>query len=94
MTRTVREREKDISYPLWIKHVALHEPPKALLLPYLDAESAGFPPESRPYVPRLVSVIYTTNDGRDLFESVVSLDTGTEVGLEQASKGQYSNIDR
>lgn len=94
VSQTVREREKNDGYGFRIKNISLHEPPKALLMPYLDAESAGVPAGSRPYIPRLASVIYTTNGGRDLYESVVSLDTGTEVSLGQARKGQHAHFDR
>ncbi|KAF2809239.1 uncharacterized protein BDZ99DRAFT_521680 [Mytilinidion resinicola] len=33
------------------KSISLHEPPKALLLPYLNAEAAGEPKSERPFVP-------------------------------------------
>lgn len=42
------------------KNISLHEPPKALLLPYLDAEAGGTPLEQRPYVPRCVSLLRST----------------------------------
>ncbi|GAD93404.1 hypothetical protein PVAR5_2014 [Paecilomyces variotii No. 5] len=80
--------------PIRFKSISLHEPPKALLLPYLDAESAGTPAGSRPFVPRLVEVVYSIGDGRDFFESVVSLDTDTEVEVVKAARGQHSPMDR
>lgn len=93
VSRVVREK-KGTSYPIRFKSVTLHEPPKALLLPYLDAESAGVPVGSRSFVPCLAEVIYSLGDGSEFFESVVSLDTGTEVSVIKAAKGQHSHIDR
>ncbi|BDD64240.1 hypothetical protein MAP00_009078 [Monascus purpureus] len=82
------------SYPITFKSISLHEPSKAILLPYLDAESEGVPVTQRPFVPRLATVIYSLENDRELFESAVSLDTGIEVALTQAAKGQHSPFDR
>ncbi|KAJ5972721.1 Copper amine oxidase N2-terminal [Penicillium vulpinum] len=70
------------------KYIMFHEPPKALLMPYLDAESDGIPVESRPFVPRLVAVLYADESGREGFESIVSLDTDTEVDVIKLLAGQ------
>lgn len=77
-----------------IKNISLHDPPKALLLPHLDAEAAGVPYDQRPYVPRCVDIIWATKDQRNLTESTVSLDTKTVVKEIQAGKGQYGPNDR
>ena len=37
------------------KNISIHDPPKALLLPHLDAEAAGIALDQRPFVPRCVS---------------------------------------
>jgi len=76
------------------KNVSLNEPPKALLFPYLEAEAAGVPVPQRPFVPRLVQVIWTTDNGRNLNESIVSLDSNSEVGRASAKHGQHSPFDR
>jgi primary-amine oxidase len=79
--------------PIRIKHITLQEPSKALLLPYLDAESNGVPLESRPFVPRLVSVLYADESGQQAFESIVSLDTQTEVDVVKLLAGQHAPVD-
>lgn len=75
------------------KYITLHEPPKALLMPYLDAESDGIPVESRPFVPRLVAVLYADESGKEAFESIVSLDTNTEVDVVKLLAGQQAPCD-
>jgi primary-amine oxidase len=75
------------------KSVALHEPPKALLLPYLDAEAAGTPPDERPFVPRCLDVIWAVDNERHVTESVISMDSGTEVHREDTKYGQHASID-
>jgi primary-amine oxidase len=83
------------SYAIYFKHIYLSESPKALLMPYLDAESEGVPAEQRPYVPRLAGVVYHTVDNpREFFEIIVSLDSETEVELRLPRKGQHSSFDR
>lgn len=97
ISRTVQARKNanaSDSYPIIFKSISLHEPSKAILLPYLDAESEGVPVAQRPFVPRLATVVYSLENDRELFESVVSLDTGIEVVLTQAAKGQHSPFDR
>lgn len=79
---------------LRFKNISQHEPPKSLLLPYLDAEAAEVPTEQRPFVPRCVDVIWTINNERDIFESTVSLDSGTIVSQSKTLPGQHSSLDR
>lgn len=79
---------------LRFKNISQHEPPKALLLPYLDAEAAGVPIDQRPFVPRLVDVIWTTDNERNVVESTVSMDSNTVVGQTKAAQGQHSSLDR
>ncbi|KXG51201.1 Copper amine oxidase, N2/N3-terminal [Penicillium griseofulvum] len=68
-------------------------PPKALLMPYLDAESDNVPVELRPFVPRLVAVPYADESGLEAFESIVSLDTNTEVDVIKLLAGQHAPND-
>lgn len=77
-----------------IKNVSLHEPPKAILLPYLDSEAKGVPLEQRPYVPRCVDIIWQTENGRQVTESTVSLDSKTIIAHSHARKGQHGPNDR
>ena len=83
---TVRRRDaaNGTTTHLWFKSVSLSEPPKAILLPYLDAEAAGVPASQRPFVPRCLEVIWSTENPKDVFVSIASLDSNTEV--EQTSK--------
>ncbi|KAK5169032.1 uncharacterized protein LTR77_006341 [Saxophila tyrrhenica] len=76
------------------KNISLHDPPKALLLPYLDAEAAGLPHEKRGYVPRCVDVIWSTENGRYVTESVVSLDAKTVIAEDHMGRGQHGPNDR
>lgn len=66
ISRVVHEK-RGSKCSIRFKSISLRESPKALLLPYLDAESAGVPVGSRPFVPRLVEVVYTIGDGREFF---------------------------
>ncbi|KGO38825.1 Copper amine oxidase, N2-terminal [Penicillium expansum] len=75
------------------KYITLHEPPKALLMPYLDAESDGVPVDSRPFVPRLVAALYTDENTGEAFESIVSLDSETEVDVVKLLAGQQAPAD-
>ena len=79
---------------LRFKNISQHEPPKVLLLPYLDAEAAGVPASQRPFVPRCVDLIWTLNNERDVFETTVSLDTRTVVSQSKTLPGQHSSLDR
>lgn len=85
---------RGIESKLRFKNISQHEPPKALLLPYLDAEAAGVPVDQRPFVPRLVDVIWTTDNERNVIESTVSMDSNTVVGQTKAAHGQHSSLDR
>lgn len=76
------------------KNVSLHDPPKALLLPHLNAEAAGVPINQRPYVPRCVDITWSTGGGRQVTESVVSLDAKTVVAESHTLLGQQGPNDR
>jgi primary-amine oxidase len=76
------------------KSVSLQEAPKALLLPYLDAEANGIAYKKRPFVPRCLNVIWSYDNERKVIESVVSMDSNTEVDRNQAAPGQHGSIDR
>lgn len=79
---------------IWFKSVSIAEPPKAILLPYLDAEAAGIPIGKRPFVPRCIEVIWTHDSERTVTASIVSLDTNTEVDRSGTGKGQHGPNDR
>ena len=89
-----RDAVEGITSKLRFKNISIQEPPKALLLPYLDAEAAGVPIDQRPFVPRCVAVVWSSNNERNVVESVVSLDAGCEVDQTRATYGQHSSIDR
>lgn len=92
-----QERESKVSeagVKIHIKNISLHDPPKALLLPYLDAEAKGTPSAQRPYVPRCVDIIWSTNNGRKVTESTVSLDANKIINEVYAAKGQHGPNDR
>jgi primary-amine oxidase len=76
------------------KNISLHEPKKQFLFPYLEAEAKGVPPEQRPYVPRCVDIIWSSDNGRNVAESTVSLDSMTVVGQSHTRKGQHGPNDR
>ena len=84
--------EQDLN--IHFKNISLHDPPKALLLPYLDAEANGTPVHQRPYVPRCVDIIWSTGNGRRVTESTVSLDANKIVTETHAAKGQHGPNDR
>lgn len=87
----VAKTEPSLLSTLRFKSISLSEPPKALLLPYLDAESNK---TALPFVPRCISVIWSALHERRVSESVVSLDTGLEVRRESTRKGQHGANDR
>jgi primary-amine oxidase len=76
------------------KNISLHDPPKALLLPYLDAEAANLPHAQRGYVPRCVDITWSIQNGRKVAESTVSLDAKTVIDEVYAAKGQHGPNDR
>ena len=79
---------------LRFKNISLHEAPKALLLPYLDAEAARVPAHKRPFVPRCVDLIWSTHNESTVKESTISLDTGVEVSRTGPKRGQHGSYDR
>lgn len=93
LRKLLQEKHGD-DFRFRFKNITVHEPAKALLLPYLDAEAAGVAPSQRPFVPRCVDIVWTTDNERVLCESTISLDTFTEVKRIIASHGQHSSLDR
>lgn len=93
--KDILSKETELSVEgLRFKNISLHEPPKKLLLPYLDAEAAGVPASQRPYVPRCIDLIWSTCNESIVRESTVSLDTGREVSRSGPGKGQHGAYDR
>lgn len=76
------------------KSISLHDPPKALLLPYLDAEANGVAPSQRPYVPRCLEIIWSANNESVVTESIISLDARQEIAHTVAGAGQHGSNDR
>lgn len=76
------------------KNISLHDPPKALLLPHLDAEASGVPYEQRPFVPRCVDIIWSTENGRKVTESTISLDSKSIIAQTHTGPAQYGPNDR
>ncbi|KAH8695338.1 copper amine oxidase [Talaromyces proteolyticus] len=79
---------------LRFQHITLQEPPKELLMLYLDAECAGVEASERPFVPRLAEITYREPDGPTYMKTVVSLDTDTEVSTIRSQQGQHGGLDR
>ncbi|THX18515.1 putative copper amine oxidase [Aureobasidium pullulans] len=97
LRRVLAEQDKKEGRPITqmhFKNVSIHEPPKAHLRPYLDAEASGVPLNERPFVPRLVDIIWCTNSQQYVRENVVSLDNDTVVGETAPGEGQHSSLDR
>ena len=94
LKQLLREKHGELPTQLRIKNVSINEPPKALLLPYLNAEAAGIPSAQRPFIPRCVNIIWSTGSDREFYESTLSLDTMTEVQRVSAPTGQHANLTR
>ncbi|KAI9740772.1 MAG: hypothetical protein M1818_004737 [Claussenomyces sp. TS43310] len=92
--RCIRKWRNEPALEVRFKNVSLNEPPKALLLPYLDAEAAGVQISERAYIPRCVELVYAFDNEQSFGQIVVSLDTESEVEFKQADKGQHSSMDR
>ncbi|RMZ08836.1 hypothetical protein D0864_01647 [Hortaea werneckii] len=87
-------RQSEAPPSIRFKNITLHEPAKADLLPYLDAEALGTPAALRPFVPRCVEIIWSTANERIVHESIISLDANAEVSRTGPKKGQHGSIDR
>ena len=96
LLRQIQEQDKitGTETKVHFKNISLHDPSKALLLPHLDAEAAGVPFDQRPFVPRCVDVLWSTDSERKVTESTISLDSQTIVGQTQLQKGQHGPNDR
>lgn len=97
IVRNILRGQAEILETLRFKNISLHEPPKALLLPYLNAEKEGVPVHARPFVPRCAAVVWTAQNEQILCETIVSLDSGTEApaGTTRVERGKgYASLDR
>ncbi|KAH8807776.1 copper amine oxidase [Xylogone sp. PMI_703] len=94
ISEIVHKREDDTSRSIYFKYITLYEPPKAILFPYLDAESSGVAVVDRPFVPRCAQIAYTDQNQENLRESVISLDTETEISVSEGQKGHHGPLDR
>ncbi|KAI6912956.1 hypothetical protein KC316_g885 [Hortaea werneckii] len=92
LLETLRQDETPPS--IRFKNITLHEPAKADLLPYLDAEASGTPISLRPFISRCVEIIWSTANERIVHESIISLDANAEVSRTGPKKGQHGSIDR
>ena len=90
----VKDALKSAGTSIRFKNISIHEPPKALLLPYLNAEAQGVSIRERPFVPRCLDVIWSSGNERKTTESVVSLDSNTIVDQSNALSGQHGPLDR
>jgi primary-amine oxidase len=73
--------------------ITLREPPKAELIPYLDAEHQGLPPPSAPTRSARVEIIVKASSNKsDLIELIVDLDSRT-ITKQQHLEGKHSYID-
>jgi primary-amine oxidase len=94
LSKSIQDEDNSVTKAFRFRHITLFEPPKALLLPYLDAESAGVAVEQRPFVPRCAQISFTEPDGSHLREACISLDTETVVSTLAAKKGSHAHLDR
>jgi hypothetical protein len=94
LTKIQKAKSGDASRTVRFQHITLSEPPKALLMPYLDAENSLVEPSNRPWVPRCAKITWSqVHDRRDC-ESIVSLDTESEVAHIDAKVTQHNGLDR
>jgi primary-amine oxidase len=92
--KLVKETSAGSGAEIRFKSILLSEPPKALLLPYLNAEAAGASSSERVFVPRCLSLIWSLDNDVTVTESIVSLDANKEVSRSGTAKGQHGPIDR
>jgi primary-amine oxidase len=76
--------------PIHFKAVTLDEPPKAFVIPYLEAEHAGRP---LPIVPRTAYVLYNLLNTHKTFEAIVDLTTGKLVSNAQIPEDCHAAAD-
>ncbi|EXJ76256.1 uncharacterized protein A1O5_00764 [Cladophialophora psammophila CBS 110553] len=94
LKKTLQQNAGGSTDNIRFQHITLDEPPKALLLPYLDAESAGVEPLKRPWVPRCARITWSHVHERQDCETVVSLDTEAEVTHIDHQAPQHNGLDR
>jgi primary-amine oxidase len=94
LTKIQQAKSRDSARSVRFQHITLSEPPKALLLPYLDAENAGVTLSKRPWVPRCARITWSQLNERRDCETIVSLDTELEVAHLDAKAPQHHGLDR
>ena len=96
LVRQIQESDKGSGQRTQIhfKNISLHDPPKSLLLPHLNAEAAGVTYSQRPYVPRCIDITWNAVGDRKVTESTVSLDARTVIAETHNKKCQYGPNDR
>ena len=76
---------------LHFKAAGLDEPPKTLLVEYLDAEHAGRP---RPALPRNIFVMWYIKRTPRLFEAIVDVTNGTIANQTELPRDFHGPVDR
>lgn len=92
--RIFQEKINDAQKEIRFKHITLSEPPKSFLMPYLDAESDGVSVSERSFVPRCAHVIYSVPGEPGFTDSIISLDTESEVTSVVSKEGDHTGFDR
>lgn len=94
LMKILQAKAADAFKKIRFQHITLSEPPKALLMPYLDAESAGLEASNRPWVPRCARITWSHAHKRQDCETIISLDTELEVAHIDAKGAQHNGLDR
>lgn len=94
LTTIQKGNSGDASAMVRFQHITLNEPPKALLMPYLDAENAGVQASDRPWVPRCAKITWSQVDKRQDCETIISLDNEVEVAHIDTKGAQHNGLDR
>jgi primary-amine oxidase len=94
LTKIQQAKSGEAPRTVRFQHITLSEPPKSLLMPYLDAESAGIESSKRPWVPRCARITWAQVHERQDCESIVSLDTELEVAHTDTKVSQHNGLDK
>jgi len=94
LVKIQKTKLEDADRVVRFQHITLSEPPKALLLPYLDAENSLVKLSERPWVPRCAKITWSHVRERQDCETIVSLDTESEVAHLDATVTQHNGLDR
>ena len=94
LVKIQKTKSKDAVRAVRFQHITLSEPPKALLMPYLDAENSRVEHSKRPWVPRCAKITWSHVLERQDCETIVSLDTESEVAHINARITQHNGLDR